>query len=129
MAYGRLQESALNAYANFGNFFRAMLVLLRCLTGEGWETFMFACQHNHHGSPGAVAMFLTYMIFANFVIANLFIMIVVDQYEELGVSRDGMSDKDVAAFNAIWSIYDPTGTRFIKVGRHAGCFAGTAAAT
>ena len=45
----------------------------------------------------------------------MFIMIIVEELEGLEREVQGMNSKDIALFNAAWSVADPKGTHVIDV--------------
>jgi hypothetical protein len=100
----QLQDN-LDDHANFQTFPKAFLLLLRCATGEGWNTIMadtmrersitFQCDENptyesimnNNGIPNgcgkpltARVYFFAFMIVVSLIFLNLFIAIVVDTF-------------------------------------------------
>ncbi len=101
--------------ANFSDIFMAFSMLMRCMSGEAWEHVMISCWKNEGGSDAAPYLFISFVVFSSFIVVNLFIMIIVDELESMEQSVEGMRDKEIAVFNAAWSIMDPKGTNYIHV--------------
>ena len=70
-------------HANFDNFFNALLTLFRISTGEGWEGIMFDCKDNEGGSAFSPVYFVAFVTIAQFIMLNLFIMIIVEEFEAM----------------------------------------------
>ena len=104
-------QDALTTHANFENFGTALLLLFRMATGrralvpwlhvvhslftvgasgEGWDGIMFATQQEeYNGTSWAPLYFVTFVLLATFVLLNLFIMIIVEDFENYE-SREGV---------------------------------------
>ena len=109
------QGNDLTPASNFSSLFKALSMLMRCMTGESWEQVMISCWKNPNGSEAAPYLFISFVIFTSFIVVNLFIMIIVDELDSMGRTSEGMQSRDVAVFNAAWSVMDPKGTKFIDV--------------
>jgi hypothetical protein len=70
VGYGKITSE----YSNFNNFGQAMLMLLRIATGEEWHLIM--CDYTKD-SVGMEIYFLSFVAISNFVILNLFIMVIL----------------------------------------------------
>lgn len=71
----------LGHHQNFKNFFSAFLQLLYCSTLCEWPLYYYDCAHGV-GKLKAGVFFVAYMSTTIFVIMNLFIMVVVQIYED-----------------------------------------------
>lgn len=126
-AFGQLEKGQyLNEYANFHSFGRALVTLFRCATGEGWETLMFEAMSERNaqtgpGSTGAVAYFVSFVAIAMFVMLNLFIMIILEDFDKTekpkvqkkGGAGNAMSAQHLYEFRQAWAKMDPEGTGWI----------------
>jgi len=74
---------SIDAHTNFFNFANALLTLFRISTGEGWEGIMFDCMVEENGGTRiAPIFFVSFVTIASFVMLNLFITIIVDEFEQ-----------------------------------------------
>ena len=85
-------------YTNFHNFGMAMIVLIRVSTGEDWNKIMFDCMRTEDddcvegetcGTNLAPLFFLSFVIICTFVMLNLFVLVILELFESLFVSKDG----------------------------------------
>ena len=79
----------LNRHANFDSFPRALLVLIRIVTGENWNGIMHEtmvqepdCSEEQDtcGFTAAPLYYLSFLIMATFVLTNLFVAIILDNF-------------------------------------------------
>jgi len=132
-------QSNLDDHANFQTFPKAFLLLLRCATGEGWNTLMadamrsrtitFPCDPNpsyesimkNNGIPNgcgnpvvARIYFFAFMIVVSLIFLNLFIAIVVDTFiGQAAAFSLPIKQNDIDEFIEIWRKYDPEATGYI----------------
>lgn len=99
-------------YFNFNNFYTGFLLVFRSATGENWHIVMLelANKFSDLGSnPLVVYLFMIAMNFLTFVIMiNLFMLVVLQQYEELNSKDENPIAKfnDIlVAFKTAWNIY------------------------
>ena len=96
---------------NFESFGNAMLLLLQCITGDGWSAFMYDCMINEArgcdpsanggrgdcGSRLALPYFISYTIVATFVFINLVVAVILENFTALGsLNADLVSTHDIA---------------------------------
>ena len=106
----------LNEQRNFASFGSASLLLIQCLTGDGWSTLMMDSMAGPErgcnpdaiptdcGSSSALPYFLTYMGIGNFVLLNLIVAVILDNFSALGdVNPDLISAADIADFGELWA--------------------------
>ena len=67
-----------NEHSNFSNFFNSFTVLVRVCTGENWNGIMHDCMDD---SPFAVPYFVSYVILSGFLMVNLFVAVIVKNFE------------------------------------------------
>lgn len=79
-----------NLYQNFSNFANAFLILFKCSSGDDWRAIMADCMyHNPYckedssqcGSYLAIPYFMSYELVSAYIILNLFVLALVDQFE------------------------------------------------
>lgn len=108
-----------NQYANFASFGRAMLTLLRCATGEEWQSIMKEVQNPEVGGTELAPLyFLSFISIAQFVMLNLFVMILLDDFDKTEKPTETVTtlrEEDLLSFKREWAKRDPKGTGFIAV--------------
>ena len=121
--------SQLNAVRNFETLPAALLILLQCLTYDNWSGIMLdlmvgpdqGCDLSGEptdcGSPVvAVLYFFTFMVVCNFVLLNIIVAVVMDNFSELREWNPRLcSEHDVSEFNEEWSVSDPMAEGFIHL--------------
>lgn len=94
-------------YANFNNFGNAMILLLRCSTGEDWFNIMYDCNNAQHMAICAV-FFISFITITTFIMLNLFIMVIIQNYEEHEGNPESVLrifTKEARKIKMFWSIY------------------------
>eukprot|EP00004_Rigifila_ramosa_P026090 TRINITY_DN7990_c0_g1_i1.p1 TRINITY_DN7990_c0_g1~~TRINITY_DN7990_c0_g1_i1.p1 ORF type:complete len:1641 (-),score=380.66 TRINITY_DN7990_c0_g1_i1:246-4454(-) len=68
---------------NFENMWQSFLSLFQVVTGENWTDLLFESMRVSHGLSQAVvvAFFLTFYAFTNFILLNLFIAVILENFE------------------------------------------------
>ena len=125
IAYGE----ALSRHANFKDFGSALLTLLRVLTGEGWHEIMYDTMNKDNcdsssdcrtgtccGTYGAPLYFVSFVAFSSFVMLNLLIAVVLDNYSmsQQEAKSQIVTPSDVKNFRRVWKMFDPELTGFIQ---------------
>jgi hypothetical protein len=93
--------------ARFASFGLAMLTLFRCTTGEDWYKIMFECG-KAQGMVLAETYFLSFMILVVFVMLNLFIMVIIQSYEEYDKNPQTVAfifEQAVYPIKTIWNLF------------------------
>lgn len=72
--------NAITSYTNFKNFHMAMIALFRISTGEDWNSIMYDCEESN-GYIVAAIYFGSFVTITTFIMLNMFIMIIVQEYE------------------------------------------------
>lgn len=84
-----------NRYVNFHNFGNAMLVLFKCSTVDNWREIMTDCTYYNPtcaadptqcGTLLAYPFFISYVMFTYYILLNLFVLTLVDQFESIIMS-------------------------------------------
>jgi len=118
----------LNENRNFESFGNACLLLFQCLTGDGWSAIMDDAMINEErgcdplavptdcGSPIAVPYFISFTIIGSFVMLNLVVAVILENFTALGnVNSDLVSTNDIVEFKEAWGFYDPDADGMIPV--------------
>ena len=93
-----------------------MIILIRMSTGEDWPTIMFDTMYTKSDCiPGvncgvsyAPVFFISFVMVCSYVMLNLFIMIIIQQFEMYYLPEDNILQKfrdDLEAFKATWQGY------------------------
>jgi hypothetical protein len=109
--FGSIKEGAhgyIGPQRNFNNFGRAMIFTIVVSTGESWNGVMYDAMKN--GDFIAVLYFFTFIILAQLVMMNLFIMIIVENFDNLNSKEDNGELEFDTIFKAVWELFDPEGT-------------------
>ncbi|KAF5899153.1 voltage-dependent L-type calcium channel subunit alpha-1D-like, partial [Clarias magur] len=118
-----------NRNNNFQTFPQAVLLLFRCATGEAWQEIMLACmpgklcdpesdynpgEERTCGSSFAIIYFITFYMLCAFVIINLFVAVIMDNFDYLTRDWSILGPHHLDEFKRIWSEYDPEAKGRIK---------------
>ncbi|KAL1020984.1 hypothetical protein UPYG_G00007260 [Umbra pygmaea] len=122
-------NSDINRNNNFQTFFMSVLLLFRCATGEQWQEIMLAAlpgrrcdpesdfepgEENMCGSNLAYIYFISFFMLCAFLIINLFIAVIMDNFEYLTRDWTVLGTHHLDEFKRVWSDYDPEATGRIK---------------
>ncbi|XP_041417801.1 voltage-dependent L-type calcium channel subunit alpha-1D isoform X2 [Xenopus laevis] len=122
-------NTQINRNNNFQTFFQAVLLLFRCATGEAWQDIMLAClpgkrcdpdsdynpgEENTCGSYFAIPYFITFYMLCAFLIINLFVAVIMDNFDYLTRDWSILGPHHLDEFKRIWSEYDPEAKGRIK---------------
>ena len=121
----------LNHDVNFTNFGNSLLVLLRVVTGEAWNSIMYDTMVTEEtsdcdpaqdcapgtccGVAGAPLYFIAFVVLGSFVTLNLLIAVVVDNFSNTSKDEEGddVSEADMRAFERAWCRIDTKHTGYI----------------
>ncbi|XP_065792415.1 voltage-dependent L-type calcium channel subunit alpha-1S isoform X1 [Muntiacus reevesi] len=119
----------INRNNNFQTFPQAVLLLFRCATGEAWQEILLACSYGQlcdpesdyapgeeHtcGTDFAYYYFLSFYMLCAFLIINLFVAVIMDNFDYLTRDWSILGPHHLDEFKAIWAEYDPEATGRIK---------------
>uniref|UniRef100_A0A286XJ84 Calcium voltage-gated channel subunit alpha1 F n=2 Tax=Hystricomorpha TaxID=33550 RepID=A0A286XJ84_CAVPO len=119
----------INRNNNFQTFPQAVLLLFRCATGEAWQEIMLAslpgnrCDPESDFGPGeeftcgsnfAIAYFISFFMLCAFLIINLFVAVIMDNFDYLTRDWSILGPHHLDEFKRIWSEYDPGAKGRIK---------------
>ncbi|CAL8250385.1 unnamed protein product [Arctogadus glacialis] len=123
------ESTHINRNCNFQTFFMAVLLLFRCATGEQWQEIMLAalpgrrCDPESDTEPGeefscgsnlAYIYFISFFMLCAYLIINLFIAVIMDNFEYLTRDWTVLGTHHLDEFKRVWSDYDPEATGRIK---------------
>ncbi|XP_030875650.1 voltage-dependent L-type calcium channel subunit alpha-1C-like [Leptonychotes weddellii] len=114
----------INRNNNFQTFPQAVLLLFRCATGEAWQDIMLACMPGKKcapesepsnstegempcGSSFAVFYFISFYMLCAFLIINLFVAVIMDNFDYLTRDWSILGPHHLDEFKRIWAEYDP----------------------
>jgi len=97
----------LNTYSNFGSFGISLLTLFKCITGESWHAVMATCYEEKGWL--ALPFFVTFVILCNFLMINLFIAVIMDNFQYLTQDVSTLNVHHLKRFSQTWSELDPAG--------------------
>ncbi|CAH0722297.1 unnamed protein product, partial [Brenthis ino] len=116
-------ESDMNRHNNFRSFIQALMLLFRCATGESWPNIMLAClkpakcdkaaeksANEPCGSTLAYAYFVSFIFFCSFLMLNLFVAVIMDNFDYLTRDSSILGAHHLDEFVRIWAEYDPNAT-------------------
>ncbi|CAF1600566.1 unnamed protein product [Adineta ricciae] len=122
-------DTAINMNNNFQTFFNSLLVLFRSSTGEAWQEIMYGCgpsanpkcdsrsrsvKNENCGSYFAIPFFLSFYILCSFLIINLFVAVIMDNFDYLTRDWSILGPHHLDEFVRLWSEYDPEAKGRIK---------------
>ncbi|XP_065647837.1 voltage-dependent R-type calcium channel subunit alpha-1E-like isoform X2 [Hydra vulgaris] len=117
----------LNEMNNFCNIFKTILLLFRCSSGDNWSEIMSECYDNAKcnetyllytnvpcgNTTLARIYFISYMFLSRFFLLNLFVAVIMDNFEYLTRDNSIMCLRDLKEFVSCWSKFDPQATGYI----------------
>ncbi|XP_031638629.1 voltage-dependent calcium channel type A subunit alpha-1 isoform X8 [Contarinia nasturtii] len=114
-------DTAITRHNNFRSFLQGLMLLFRCATGEAWPNIMLAClkgpcdsksgkQGEDCGSPIAYAYFVSFIFFCSFLMLNLFVAVIMDNFDYLTRDSSILGAHHLDEFVRIWAEYDPNAT-------------------
>ena len=97
----------IDEYNNFHNFGLALIILFKCASGDEWFHIMFDVYKNKTGG-GAVAVifFLTFIMLCSYIMINVFILIIIQQFEEFQLEERNPIQtfrENLENFRKIWA--------------------------
>ncbi|CAF2700522.1 unnamed protein product [Rotaria sp. Silwood2] len=123
------EATSINENNNFQTFFHSLLVLFRSATGEAWQEIMYDCGPNGGAkcdnrsrskndescaSSFAIPYFLSFYILCSFLIINLFVAVIMDNFDYLTRDWSILGPHHLDEFVRLWSEYDPEAKGRIK---------------
>nr|XP_015211897.1 PREDICTED: voltage-dependent R-type calcium channel subunit alpha-1E isoform X6 [Lepisosteus oculatus] len=117
-------ESHINQHNNFKTFFSALMLLFRSATGESWQEIMLSCLSGKGcetdpssnsstpiiksdcGTDFAYFYFVSFIFFSSFLMLNLFVAVIMDNFEYLTRDSSILGPHHLDEFVRIWAEYD-----------------------
>jgi len=119
-------DTEYNRHNNFQSFIQSLMLLFRCATGEAWQAIMLACiqgkecdpRSNKKGKPDcgsvwAYAYFVSFIFFCSFLMLNLFVAVIMDNFDYLTRDSSILGAHHLDEFIRVWAEYDPNATGYI----------------
>ncbi|XP_046908927.2 voltage-dependent calcium channel type A subunit alpha-1 isoform X7 [Dermatophagoides farinae] len=121
-------DSEINRHTNFRTFAQSLILLFRCATGESWQAIMLSCrsgrpcdpkarqnesQKDSCGSDLAYSYFVTFIFFCSFLMLNLFVAVIMDNFDYLTRDSSILGAHHLDEFIRVWAEYDPNATGYI----------------
>ncbi|XP_015255235.1 PREDICTED: voltage-dependent R-type calcium channel subunit alpha-1E-like isoform X4 [Cyprinodon variegatus] len=120
------EETHINQHNNFKTFLGALMLLFRSATGESWQEIMLSClggqqcemdpslpppalmtdQREGCGSDFAYFYFVSFIFFSSFLMLNLFVAVIMDNFEYLTRDSSILGPHHLDEFVRIWGEYD-----------------------
>ncbi|XP_053743564.1 voltage-dependent R-type calcium channel subunit alpha-1E isoform X1 [Synchiropus splendidus] len=120
------EDTHINQHNNFKTFSGALLLLFRSATGESWQEIMLSClggqrcetdpslspaalttdQEGGCGSDFAYFYFVSFIFFSSFLMLNLFVAVIMDNFEYLTRDSSILGPHHLDEFVRIWGEYD-----------------------
>ncbi|XP_067369389.1 voltage-dependent R-type calcium channel subunit alpha-1E isoform X3 [Channa argus] len=115
------EETHINQHNNFKSFSGALMLLFRSATGESWQEIMLSClggqqcemdpfhtsdQEGGCGSEFAYFYFVSFIFFSSFLMLNLFVAVIMDNFEYLTRDSSILGPHHLDEFVRIWGEYD-----------------------
>ncbi|XP_046399409.1 voltage-dependent calcium channel type A subunit alpha-1-like [Ischnura elegans] len=116
-------ETSITRHNNFRSFVQGLMLLFRCATGEAWPSIMLSCIKGRRcdpraqkpegeacGSNLAYAYFVSFIFFCSFLMLNLFVAVIMDNFDYLTRDSSILGAHHLDEFVRIWAEYDPNAT-------------------
>ncbi|KAK0089004.1 hypothetical protein PV325_009755 [Microctonus aethiopoides] len=115
-------QTAIESHNNFQSFVSSLMLLFRCATGEAWPSIMLSCVKGRKcdlrakpddegcGSNIAYAYFVSFIFFCSFLMLNLFVAVIMDNFDYLTRDSSILGAHHLDEFVRIWAEYDPNAT-------------------
>ncbi|XP_039518708.1 voltage-dependent R-type calcium channel subunit alpha-1E isoform X5 [Pimephales promelas] len=120
------EKSQINSHNNFKSFFGALMLLFRSATGESWQEIMLSCLGEKEceidnsiplsnltkgikkdcGTDFAYFYFVSFIFFSSFLMLNLFVAVIMDNFEYLTRDSSILGPHHLDEFIRIWGEYD-----------------------
>ncbi|XP_068546198.1 voltage-dependent R-type calcium channel subunit alpha-1E isoform X9 [Anas acuta] len=123
------EESHINRHNNFRSFLGSLMLLFRSATGEAWQEIMLSClegkgcepdttatsgqnENERCGTDLAYVYFVSFIFFCSFLMLNLFVAVIMDNFEYLTRDSSILGPHHLDEFVRIWAEYDRAACRF-----------------
>jgi len=100
-----------NDHANFRSFWVGFFTLFRMSTGESWNGIMHDVMEVY---PSAWVFFVTYMLFGSYLMFNLVIAILLEEFSSAAAQEQHLVTPDmIEQYTVAWGDLDPKATHFV----------------
>ncbi|XP_054158899.1 voltage-dependent calcium channel type A subunit alpha-1-like isoform X3 [Oppia nitens] len=121
-------STSLDRHNNFRTFIQGLMLLFRCATGEAWQSIMLSCVSGKAcdpktnkmeeekytcGSDLAYSYFVTFIFFCSFLMLNLFVAVIMDNFDYLTRDSSILGAHHLDEYIRVWAEYDPNATGYI----------------
>jgi len=108
-------------YVNFRTFFSSLSMMFLVTTNEKWSDAMYDCmvrppdcELEECGTLAAPIYFVLLVVMAAFVVTNLFIAIILDNFNTtMNIDSSQVTMADLHRYSEVWPYFDPDATGFI----------------
>uniref|UniRef100_A0A7M4F9J3 Voltage-dependent R-type calcium channel subunit alpha n=1 Tax=Crocodylus porosus TaxID=8502 RepID=A0A7M4F9J3_CROPO len=117
------EGSHINRHNNFRSFLGSLMLLFRSATGEAWQEIMLSClegkgcepdttatsgqnENERCGTDLAYVYFVSFIFFCSFLMLNLFVAVIMDNFEYLTRDSSILGPHHLDEFVRIWAEYD-----------------------
>uniref|UniRef100_A0A8B9TTC2 Voltage-dependent R-type calcium channel subunit alpha n=1 Tax=Anas platyrhynchos TaxID=8839 RepID=A0A8B9TTC2_ANAPL len=105
------EESHINRHNNFRSFLGSLMLLFRSATGEAWQEIMLSStsgqnENERCGTDLAYVYFVSFIFFCSFLMLNLFVAVIMDNFEYLTRDSSILGPHHLDEFVRIWAEYD-----------------------
>jgi len=120
------EGNVIDEFRNFKDFGNSFLFLFVISTGENWNMLMYDCnvtppncvQGVNCGTSFAPAFYIIFVLFVQNVMLNLFILVIIMQFDTYYISKDNpiiKFKKNLDVFMVVWVDFTATRSRCIKL--------------
>jgi hypothetical protein len=120
------EGNVIDEFRNFNNFGQSFLFLFVISTGENWNMVMYDCNKTPPGcelgkscgTSWAPLFFIIFVLFVQNIMLNLFILVIINQFEKYYMSDDNPISKfkkNLDVFMVTWVDFTATKSRCIKL--------------
>uniref|UniRef100_A0A8C3RI01 Voltage-dependent R-type calcium channel subunit alpha n=1 Tax=Cyanoderma ruficeps TaxID=181631 RepID=A0A8C3RI01_9PASS len=119
----KLLPCHINRHNNFRSFLGSLMLLFRSATGEAWQEIMLSClegkgcepdttatsgqnENERCGTDLAYVYFVSFIFFCSFLMLNLFVAVIMDNFEYLTRDSSILGPHHLDEFVRIWAEYD-----------------------
>lgn len=125
--FGKIIEGdVIDQYRNFNDFGKSFLFLFVISTGENWNMLMYDCNITppncepglNCGTSYAPAFFIVFVLFVQNVMLNLFILVIIMQFEKYYIADDNAIKKfkvNCETFMKTWVDFTATKSRCVRL--------------
>ncbi|RDD37340.1 Sodium channel protein 60E [Trichoplax sp. H2] len=125
-------QTAITKNMNFETFPNGLLLLFRLSTSAGWNDVLhdlmvqppdcnnsataFSWNGDCGNPPVAITFLITYIFITTFVLINMYVAIILNNYQEVEEEEEGsvITAEDINVFYETWAKYDPEASQFIS---------------